>query len=177
MVNLFLVTGPATAHGGDETQEGYLLVQQALAYLADDPSSDGMDLAMEKVDDTLAAEDQDGVDVAEVRQAKDALEAGDMAQAQPLLQHSIRQALAELPPATGEETGTTVVVAAQPGRGDLSAQDWAFLIASVLLLVAGVVLAYRFRPADNVGGLRRRLAVVPSRPDSGVGTHGTGTTS
>lgn len=38
---------PASAHGGDESKEGYLLVQQALGHLAHDGGHVGMDAAME----------------------------------------------------------------------------------------------------------------------------------
>ena len=61
---------PASAHGTDESKEGYVLIQQALGHLAHDGGHVGMDAAMEKVDDALAAMDHDGVDVAEVEQAK-----------------------------------------------------------------------------------------------------------
>jgi hypothetical protein len=148
----------ALAHGGDESEEGYVLVQQALAHLAHDTTHVGMDLAMEKLDDALAAEDQDGVAVAEVERAKRALEADQVGRARSLLQRSIRDALSDLPPAVGEQTGTTVVAPALEGRGDLTGRDWWFLAMSFAALVAGVALAYRFRPPDTVAGLRRQLS-------------------
>ncbi len=134
-----------------------MLVQQALGYLAVDTSMTGIDLAMEKVDDTLAAKDQDGVAVAQVEQAKRALDTGQVGQARTLLQGSIKQALAELMPAMGEETGTTVVAPALPGRYALTGRDWGFLIVSLIFLLVGVGLAFRFRPSDNVRELRLRL--------------------
>lgn len=154
---MLAVASPASAHGGDESKEGYLLVQQALGHLAHDTSMSGIDLAMEKVDDALAAEDQDGVAVAEVKQAKVALDAGRVGSARVLLQGSIKQALAELGPATGEQTGTTVVSPALAGRGDLTGRDWGFLAGSLVLVLVGIWLAVRFRPEDTVGELRRRL--------------------
>ena len=164
-----LMTSPAWAHGGDETLEGYLLVQQALGHLAHDTSHEGMDLAMEKVDDALAAKDQDGVSVQEVTQAKAALEAGQVVKARTLLQDSIKDALSELPPATGIETGTTIVSPEQPGRDGLTGQDWLFLIGSAVLVAVGAILAYRFRPRDSVATLRRQLG-DPSRPDTPSGS-------
>ena len=154
----------ALAHGGDESEEGYVLVQQALAHLAHDTSHVGMDLAMEKVDDALAAEDQDGVSVTEVERAKRALEADHVGRARSLLQSSIEDALSELPPAVGEQTGTTVVAPALDTGGDLTGRDWWFLAMSVAAFVAGVALAYRFRPPDTVGGLRRQLSADGSAP-------------
>ncbi|HET7476902.1 MAG TPA: hypothetical protein VFJ97_12885 [Dermatophilaceae bacterium] len=164
-LGLLVPAPPALAHGGEESTEGYLLVQQALGHLAHDTTPSGIDLAMEKVDDALAATDQEGVAIAEVNQAKSALEAGRVAQARALLQEAIQQAVSELPPATGNQTGTTVVAPELPGRAGLKGQDWAFLTASFVLLVVGVGLGVLLRPKDSIGVLRRRLAA--SRPAPG----------
>ena len=152
------VAPAAWAHGDDETTEGYLLVQQALGHLAHDTGPTGIDLAMEKVDDALAAEDQDGMSVTDVEQAMTALEAGDADRARALLEGSIEQALSDLPPATGEQTGTRTVPSELPGRaGSLGGEDWGLLIASTLLMLLGLWLAARFRPADSTRVLRSRL--------------------
>lgn len=151
----------AWAHGdGEETQEGYLLVQQALGYLAHD-GADGTDAALEKLDDTLATTDQEGVDVSLVEQAQAALQSGDVAQGQELLQESITEAVSDLPPAVGSETGTTVIPSDLPGRGALGGPDWVFLGLSVLLLVVGAWLAVRLRPADTVRSLQAHLRGAP----------------
>ena len=42
-------------------------------------------------------------------------------------------------------------------RDGMSASDWWFIGISLLALLAGVLLAFRFRPADTVGELRRRM--------------------
>ena len=154
---MVILAPSASAHGGDETKEGYLLVQQALGHLAHETNHEGISLAMEKVDDALKTEDQEGVDVAVLRQAMQALEAGQVDKARTLLQRSIKEATSNLMPATGEETGTTVIRPALPGRDGLTGRDWSFLGASVLCLLFGAWLAHRFRPADTVGELRRRL--------------------
>lgn len=148
---------PASAHGGDESQEGLLLVQQALGHLAHDGGHLGADAALEKVDDALAASDQDGVDVATVQRAKAALTAGQVGPARTLLQDSIKAGLAELPAATGNGTGTKFVLPAMPGRDNLAGREWLFLGGSAALLVIGVGLAVRYRPADTIGDLRRLL--------------------
>ena len=153
-----LFATPAWAHGTGETEEGYLLVQQALGHLAHDTTSTGIDLAMEKVDDALKTKDQEGVDVGEVTQAKAALEAGNVEQASALLQHSISQAVSKLMAATGEETGTKVVLSSQNGRGRFALAGWLTLGGSVLLLALAAWVAWRFRPADTVHDLRRTLA-------------------
>ena len=156
-MGLLAVAPTAAAHGGDESQEGYLLVQQALGHLAHDTTHTGIDLAMEKVDDALAAEDRDGVSIPEVTQAKAALEAGQVEPARSLLQESIKVALSELPPATGNETGTTLVTPELPGRDDLTGSDRILLVGSLVLVAAGLTLSFMFRPHDSVGALRRRL--------------------
>ena len=159
-----IMTAPAaSAHGEGETEEGYLLLQQALGHLAHDTSADGIDLAMEKVQDALDTEDQEGVDVAEVQQGMAALEAGDADRARTLLQDSIAAALRDLPPATGNQTGTTLVTPELPGRTGLHGQDWIFLVLSLGIGAVGVWLSILFRPSDNVRALRTRLAADASR--------------
>lgn len=161
---------PASAHGEGETDEGYLLVQQALGHLAHDTGMGGIDAAMEKVQDALDTQDQEGVDVGELKQGMAALEAGNVGQARSLLQDSITQAMQELPPATGTQTGTTKVVPEQPGRAGWHTQDLIFLVASVVALVLGIWLAYLFRPHDSLKSLRSLLGTSPRAPPAGTAT-------
>lgn len=165
-----LVGVPAAgwAHGDDESEEGYLLIQQALAHLAHDTGHEGMELATEKVDDALEAEDQEGVDVSEVEDALAALEAGDADAARDLLQGSIEEAVEHLPPAIGDETGTTVVAPETSGGARIDGQGAGFLVASVAALLLGVWLALRFRPRDTVRELRRSLAHAGTGEDAGI---------
>ena len=158
MLTTMVPASPAWAHGAGETTQGYVLVQQALGHLAHDSSHVGVEAAMEKVNDTLATKDQKGVDVAEVKQAKAALEADRVEPARTLLQHSITSAASQLMPATGEETGTTVVLRPLPGRGELTGQDWGLGAVSLLLVLAGIALAVWFRPRDTLRQMRVRLA-------------------
>lgn len=160
----------AWAHGEGETTEGYVLVQQALGHLAHGTSMSTLDLAMEKVDDALETEDQEGVDVAELEQGMAALEAHDVDRARTLLQDSIQEAVAALPPATGNETGTHQIPLELEGRPDLRAQDGGLLAASALALVLGAWLSFLFRPLDSIRTLRARLATLT--PDSGDGEEG-----
>jgi len=152
-----IVAAPlASAHEGDPSSEGYLLVQQALGHLVHDPGNIGP--ALEKIDAALAAPDQDGVSVAELEQAKAALQTGNSTQGRVLLQESISVALSTLRPATGEETGTTVLLDPLPPRSGLTGADWGILTVSMLAVLTGLVLAYMFRPAENVHELRLLLA-------------------
>ena len=132
------------------------MVQQALGHLVHDPGDVGP--ALEKIDAALAAPDQDGVSVAELQRAKAALQTGNVAQGRALLQESITVALSTLKPATGGETGTTVVVDPLPPRGGLTGADWGFLTVSMLAILTGLLLSYVFRPHENVRELRLLLA-------------------
>lgn len=165
------VPAAASAHEDGEAEEGYLLVQQALAHLAHDTSDEGIHLAMEKVDEALETEDQEGLDVAGIEDAMVALEAGQVATARDHLQASIEEALHDLPLATGTETGTTVVVPETSGGSGIDSEEWGLLIASFALLLLGVWLAVRFRPRDTVRALRRSLAGGDT--DESAGTPGT----
>jgi len=163
------MASPSSASGDDTTTPGYVLIQQALAHLAHDTGHTGMSAAIAAVDDALAATDQQGVDIAQVKQAKTALQADQVTSARELLQQSITGAVNQLGPATGEQTGTKLVLTPLRGRGDLTGQDWGFGSAALLLALAGIALALRFRPADNLTQLRRRLgarAPVPASPAS-----------
>ena len=163
-IALLLALSLSPVAGADEpgeTTQGYLLVQQALGHLAHDTGHEGMDAAMEKVQDALATEDKAGVDVSTLKKAQAALESEQVDTARAELQASISEALSAMPPATGEDTGTRVVVPALDTRGRISGLDWLFLALSLLAVVGGVLLAYRFRPADSVADLRRRMAARP----------------
>lgn len=148
---------PAWADEPGETEVGYLLVQQALGHLAHDKTKSGVEFSMEKIADVLKTKDNAGVNIAEVQQANAALEAGQVVQGQALLQRSITEAMSKLAPAVGEETGTKVVADPLPGRGALGGTGLLFLAASLLLLLLGGGLAYRFKPMNSVGQLRERL--------------------
>jgi hypothetical protein len=159
---------PARADEPGETKEGYVLVQQALGRLAQEGKTGEM-AAMEKIDDVIATTDQAGVNIAQVKEAQMALDAGKIEEGRALLQKSITEAVSKISLATGEETGTTLVPSEIPGRGSLDGLQWGFLGISVLLLLAGSAVAQRFRPADNLAALRRRLAA----PQPGLATAGT----
>jgi len=160
-----MFTATAQAHGDDEAQEGYVLVQQALAHLAHDAGDEGIHLAMEKVDDALETEDQEGVDVDKLEHGMQALEAGQDDQARTLLQDSISEALADRPLATGYETGTGVVPVELPGREPLTGSDWLVLVLSLGVAGLGVWLSVKFRPLESVGALRLLLGTKPVADD------------
>ena len=154
-----LVTGsPALADEPGETHEGYLLVQQALGHLAHDTSAEGREVAMEKVSDALETDEQEGVDVPTLERAMAALEAEDVEGARSLLLDSIAEALHDRPPATGMDSGTSIVRSELEGRSGLAGEDWGFLAAALGALLLGAWLSVRFRPHDSIRVLRTQLA-------------------
>ena len=152
-----MAASPALAHGSGESKMAYQLVQQALGHLAHQLGTEGVMPAIEKIDDALRTTEQMGVNVGELKLAKMALMAGNVTQGRALLQHSIIEALSQLPPPTGEQTGTKIVLDPLPGRGSLSGTDVAFLIVSILMIFLGVGLSWRFRPTENIHELRQKL--------------------
>lgn len=158
-----LAASPALADGGQSSDEGYVMVLQALSFLVNDAGPSGEAQALAMVEDALAAEDQDGVDVATLERAREALEAGSADEAKPLLQDSIGEAIAELQPAVGEETGTTQMLPPLPPQTALSGTDWVFLALSVIATAVGIWLAVLFRPAESLRELSRTIAVETAR--------------
>ncbi len=158
LLGVIAVGQPAQADGGQSADEGYVMVQQALSFLVNEPGEDGTAEALMRVDNALAAEDQDGVDVSMVNEARDALVAGDTVAARTLLQDSITEAINELSPAVGEQTGTTIVLAPFPPRGPLSLVEWMLLALSAIALAIGIALSVRFRPGESLKELRRDIS-------------------
>jgi hypothetical protein len=159
-----VAAAPAMAHGGGDSDQASLLVLQAIGILTNKPGA--MDDITDKVNDALDAPDKQGVDMAQVQAAKDALDKGDMDQAKALLVKS----LGSNPPMTGakgEETGTTVVHDPLNPRGHLTGGDWVLLAISVLVLAAGVWLSLRYRPPQTIRALRRQLGAPPAGPTPG----------
>jgi hypothetical protein len=172
-VSLLLVLAtPASAHEGEQAKAAIDDVRQAIAYIVNQPGN--MDAIADKVNDALDSDDKDGVNMDLVSQAKAALEGNDMMQARLLLQASIgavpdlsgtdvRPILhlapnaGHVPLAVGDETGTNVVYDPLPGRRHLTGTDVVLLSIAAVLALAGLFLAWRWRPHDSIRALRRRL--------------------
>lgn len=163
------VTMPAAADEPGESDEARVLVQQAIALIVNTP--DDLMAIEERIGDAIEAPDTEGADLAMVEQAKAALAAGDLAKTRSLLQAAIGAGpyVGEgVPPKVGEtsgqpgrpavgaETGTSVVLDELDPAVDLDGGDAVLLGLSVLVIAAGLLLAWRFRPADTVRQLRRR---------------------
>jgi hypothetical protein len=155
-----LAAPPALAHEGD-SDKASVLVLQSIGCIVSKPND--MDQIQDRINDALQAPDKEGVDIAQVQAAKDALDNGNMDQARMLLEQSL-QGGAPMEAAVGEETGTTVVHDPLNPRGQLTGGDWVLLAISILVLALGAWLAVRYRPPESVRVLRRQLATPPSDP-------------
>lgn len=155
MAGLFVLgpAAPALAHGGEGDSPARDLVIAALSYLANKPA-DYLDMAADKTDDALKAKDQQGVDLAKVKDAMMALDDHDPAKARTLLQASV-QPMDE--PATGMEPGTTVMHDPMPGHTDWAGSGVVYAVVSGLAVLVGLVFAVRWRPAESVAQLRELL--------------------
>jgi hypothetical protein len=81
------VTAPALAHEGEEEVPARTQVQTAVAILRTQPEQ--LDLAADRINDATEAKDKEGVDIGRVEQAKQTLEAGDMAKTELLLEQAL----------------------------------------------------------------------------------------
>lgn len=164
--------GSAWAEGAQAPPPNYVTVQQALSYLVNDHSSMGNSDALMKVNDALAAQDAGGVNLGEVREAKTDLLAGNTASARTLLQKSIRNVVAKLPPAVGDETGTTVMVAPFVQPAPLTGTGLIFLALSLIVAAVGGLLSTRLRPREGLRDLSRDIlgaeGIRHHRTDSGT---------
>lgn len=166
------IAAPASA-AGDGTDTSSMFVQQALSYLVNGDSAASRTEALMLVDQAIAAKDSTGVDLGMVTQAKGALQSGATPAARRLLQESIRAANAAQRLATGQESGTTIVLAPLPARGSLGGWDWAFLALSALVAVIGLVLSYALRPRESLRELRAGVAVAQGNSGHSTSQRGT----
>lgn len=169
-----LVAGSGAALANEEeTDEASLLVLQSVALIANGAPVEAVE---ERIGDALEAPDQTGTDMAAVEEAAALVEPGatraDLEEARELLVGAIDVRFAsgygeipsprelghdESPYASGGDTGTTAVVdELQPARGISDGGDAVLLSLAVLAVIAGLVLARRWRPHDTIRQLRHR---------------------
>lgn len=164
------VPAVAFAHGDEGEVPARESVLQAIAYVVNTPSD--MDMITDKLTDAKESADQEGVDVAEVDQAMQALEKGDMPRVRLLLEESIgaradltgldvRHVLQVAPGgstvslATGEQPGTLIVTDELSGRGSWTGTDSALIGIAAAAAAGGMLLGWRFRPTHSIHQLRR----------------------
>lgn len=81
------LAAPASAHEGEEKVPARTQVQVAVALITTQPEQ--MDLAADRINDAIEAEDQGGVDVGRVKQAQAAFRAGDVSRTELLLEQAL----------------------------------------------------------------------------------------
>lgn len=149
---------PAGADEPGESEQSAQLVRQAIALIVNTPGD--MARIEDKIVDALDAPDQDGVDLAIVRQARTAFGRRDMHETRALLERSIgaRPHLGNDEPlpigetggqpgrAVGAQTGIDVVSDPLAPDRRRSGADWLVLAVLAATAAAGVWLAARFRP-------------------------------
>src|SRR6266536_5103333 len=81
------LAAPALAHEGEEEVPARTQVAVADAILRTQPEQ--VELAADRINDALEAEDHEGVDLDRVKQAKEAFEAGDTAKTELLLEQAL----------------------------------------------------------------------------------------
>jgi hypothetical protein len=164
---------PAFAHGGGDSSQSTILVLDALSYLANQPPHYA-DLAMDKVKDALMAKDQSGVNLGPLALAKKALDAGQMMQARELLQNSLQHMMGQemgqgmgqvtaqgmgqvMAQVMGDEPGTTMMLDPLKGSTIGGGSHGLLVGGSGLAVLAGLVLAGRWRPTQSLRKLRSQL--------------------
>jgi len=160
-----LAGGPAGAHEGEGSEEAGVLVRQAIALIVNTPNDT---MAIEdKIVDATESDDQEGVDIALVRRAKDALDAGNLHRARALLEVAIgaRPHLSSALPldvgkapaapgsgtaalnlATGDDPGGGLADDPLVARRHLDGRIATTFALSLVAIAIGVGLAVRYRP-------------------------------
>lgn len=160
-----LAASPAAAHEGEESEEAGVLVRQAIALIVNTP--DDTKAIEDKIVDATESDDQEGVDIALVRRANDALDAGDLHRvrallevaigARPHLSSALPLDVREAPAAPGSGTaGLNLATGDDPGGGladdplvarrHFDGRMTTMFVLSLLLVAVGVGLAVRYRP-------------------------------
>ena len=179
---VIVLASPAGAHEDEESTTASVLVRQGIALIVNTP--DGTMAIEDKITDALESRDTDGVNVALVRQAATELEEGNLHRVRALLEVSIgarpHMSGLDVQPvgetagpvagsdvetavrlATGEASGTNVVIDPLSARRQFDAGTWLALASMVALAAAGVGLAIRFRPPVSIRGLRASQRTEP----------------
>ncbi|MFF4576603.1 hypothetical protein [Streptomyces sp. NPDC001410] len=154
--------GAAWAHDG-ESDESAVLVEQAVALIANNAYEDQV---AERIDDALMAPHKEGVDLARVRRAQSLVaqpgySAAVSRQVKGLLLDSLGGKLPSAPkagrPATGDETGTSVVLDEfRPARGISDGGDAVLVGLGVVAIGGGLWLSRRLRPPHTIRELEHR---------------------
>ena len=161
LITVLSAVSPAVADEPGESTVASELVRQAIALIVSMPGN--MEAIEDKVGDALEVENQEGVDIALVRRAAEALETGDLHETRSLLERSIGARphfgatdvapigeVSQGPMARGAEAGDAPIL--DPlDTSDVDGGDTAAIAVGVALALAGVVLGLRWRPVRVKG--------------------------
>lgn len=169
---LVVAVPQSAAANEEETDDGRLLVVQAVSLIANEATLDSI---QERIEDVLSAPETAGVDMDKVQEALELVEssAGDpelLVRARVALEESVDVRAAsgygEIPApgevgtdmspyATGAATGTSVVLdPLDPALGISDAGDAVLLVLAALSTVLGLFLIRRWRPTHSLRELR-----------------------
>ncbi|MGC5041154.1 hypothetical protein ACPXCS_37300 [Streptomyces sp. DT190] len=147
----------------DESNESAVLTEQAIALIANGADEDQV---AERIEDALMAPDKEGVQLSTVREAQELVEqpgysASVDRQVRGLLLDSLGGKLPSAPengrPATGDETGTSVVLDEfRPERGISDGGDAVLLGLGAAAIGGGLWLSHRLRPPHTLRELEHR---------------------
>ncbi|MEU7397340.1 hypothetical protein [Streptomyces albogriseolus] len=147
----------------EESAESAVLTEQAIALVANGADEDQV---AERIEDALMAPDKEGVQLSKVREAQELVEepgysAAVSRQVKGLLLDSLGGKLPSAPeagrPATGDETGTSVVLDEfRPERGISDGGGAVLLGLGAAAIGGGLWLSYRLRPPHTLRELEHR---------------------
>ena len=147
----------------EESNESAVLTEQAIALIANGADEDQV---AERIEDALMAPDKEGVTLSTVREAQELVEqpgygTAVVRQVRGLLLDSLGGKLPSAPeagrPATGEETGTSVVLDEfRPERGISDGGDAVLLGLGAAAIGGGLWLSHRLRPPHTLRELEHR---------------------
>ena len=154
MTFLFVMSGTARAHEGEEGVPAKTTVVEAIAIIATQPEQ--MDAIEDKIVDAQESEDTDGVDIGLVEEAGAAFENGDLDTTLLLLEQSIGVGPGEMmtDPTSGAASPAPVPPSQEAPDSPLLAagahrvfgvQEAGLLVLAVVSMSVGVVLVRRFR--------------------------------
>ena len=165
LIFLVVAASPAAGHEDEKATKASTLVRQAIALIVNTPDDT---MAIEdKINDAVESDDPEGVEIDLVRQAKDALDAGDIHRvrallevaigAQPHLTSALPLEIRESPGlpgaatpslelATGDEPGGNLANDPLAARRHFDGRTVAVFVLSLIAIGAGTALAARFRP-------------------------------
>lgn len=173
LLSVVALAGPAAWADEEDSDESAVLVEQAIALLANENTPE---VVLERIEDAAEAPMTQGADLEQVEEAgalveplveqgADSFPSDVQEEVRTLLEGSIGVP-AEAEPvamATGTETGTTVVLDEyRPSWGVSDGGDAVLLALAATSLGVGLLLARRLRPHHSLRELRR--SSVPATP-------------